>query len=272
MATNNNLGIFRFEKRDIERHLFNTLRIRNKFKTCFNYLVDKLGSNKVVSDLSKLTWSEGKNYKWVCIKDENVTLLIRKYSTHFTIFYKSQNKMTDDSDFEDYFNTKYGCFTFETNQNKVKNFDLYIDNNFKDLNLYIKDLIQIIKDNKVHGLWNDLMFKRKKHVEVKNIWDGDESISSIDLMLFACEELFQKYLEIFSETDMFEKIKTFNEGDMAGRYKVLEVHKDLKSEYYHGVGLTLQGTNGKDSESFNDVYSLSRWYHDDVFGFREEKE
>ena len=230
-----------------------------------------MGTNDVVPDLSTLKWSEGKDYDWVAVKDDNIVLLFRKYRTHFTIFFKNKYKISGDGDdIDEYFHTDYGCFTFDTDTDQVSNPDEYVDDNFKDLNLCLKDIITLIKNEKTHNLWNNCVIKREKYVEIKNVWDGGEDITSIDMLIFACDELFQKYLELFSENDMFEKVKTLKKGDIVGNYKVLEVNLNLKDDYYHGVGLSLQSTNGSDNISFDDVYSLTRWLYNDIFGISKQ--
>jgi hypothetical protein len=96
------------------------------------------------------------------------------------------------------------------------------------------------------------------------------------MFIFACDELFQRYLEIFSETEMLEKIKTMKVGDKIGDdkypYEVVEIRTEVKDDYYHGVGLVLKQTNftGKTEEKWDDVYSLTRWRYNEVFGIKEE--
>ncbi len=264
--------IFKFEKRDVEFYMIHKLKLKDKFINSFSYLISKLKVQAVVDDLSTLEWSEGKNYDWVALQDEKVFLLIRHYQTHFTIYYKSRYKDSSyGEEYDDHYNTHYGCFTFYTDTDKVENSDNYCDNRFLDLNIHIKDLIDLIRKHKVHLLWNNLVFVRPDYVEVKNIWDGDENISSLDLFSFACEEMFHKYTTFFAENEMFQKVKTLKVGDIVGHYTVLKVHDQLENDYYHGVGLTLGDTNGKDSERFQDVYSLTMYYYNDVFGEQDKE-
>lgn len=254
--------IFKFDKKDIEYYLLHTLKLRSKFINSFDYLLNKLCTNEIVSDLSTLKWSKGKSYDWVALHEDDLFLLIRKYRTHFTIFFKNKSH-----------ENKYGCFIFNTNKDILSDSesDARIDDNFKDLNIYLKDIIVLIKTNKIYLLENSYAFKRPKYIEVKNVWNGDDNeISSIDSFTFCCEEMFHKYYELFSENEMFEKIKTFKKNDKIGSYKILKVHKKLKNNYYHDIGLTLQGTNGKDSEVFKDIYCLTRYYYNEVFGIKEK--
>jgi len=63
----------------------------------------------------------------------------------------------------------------------------YDDNDFKDLDELIKPLISFIKENKVYWLSNEYSFPREKHIEIKNVWDGGDSITSIDKFIFVAK-------------------------------------------------------------------------------------
>ncbi len=288
-----NSEIFKFDKRNIDSYILRTLNIKNKFKKSFAYVFDKLlpmNSKKKALltntefDLEKLTWYEGKNYDWIAltdnIKNPLIQLLIRQYENHFTIFFKYKYKVTEDPKIDEFFYTRSGVFTFYTNIDKLsdKEHDSYIDDRFKDLNKYLPEIIKLMREDNIDSVWNSYSLKlesekqRPKHIEAKCSWDGGDTISSVDEIIFAVEELFQKHLELFAQTDMIEKIKTLKKGDMVGSYEVLDVRTKVKDDYYHEAGLNLKGTNGKDSDSWCDVYSLTRWYYEAIFPPKETEQ
>jgi hypothetical protein len=258
--------IFNFDKNVVTSYIMYELKLGGKFKEAFNYISSSL-PNQRLKKLEKLKWDEGKNYDWAIIKKKEVTLIIRKYQTHFTIFFKNVNKEIS------WFN-KYGCFTFHSDLEKMsdEDNDKYVESNFTDLDNSMEDLIKIISKDEIHTLWNEYCFPRPKHVVIKNIWNGADDLSSIDDFIFCCEELFNKYLELFAKTDMFEKIKSIRVGDkLNNKYEVLDVSTAVKDGYFHDIGLMLKGTNGVDDVSWKDVYSLTRWYLNDIFIPLQEK-
>lgn len=261
--------LFKFEERDITRHMLYEMHLAKKFKESFNYIKNKLEIQET-KFLSEAKWDEGKNYSWAVFKRDDLYLIIRKYRSHFTIFFKNENKKSGFTDsFEDYCYTKYGCFTYSTDRDKLndESQDMYCENNFIDMDETFEDMLKLLEENKIHSIWNPHSFKRPKHVDVKIAWTGgNEDIASLETFIFACDELFNKHLELFAQTDMLEKIKTFKIGDkLNGYYTVLDIRTDVKNEYFHGVGMELGGTNGPDSKSWEDVYSLTRYYFDAVF-------
>jgi hypothetical protein len=266
---------FLFDKGDIDRHVQYELRTLDKIGTSFNYVFSKLkalgqykkvGSRKV--DLSKAKWNEGKNYDWLAIENGNdVRLLLRRYHEHFTIFtsFKKQRKdgriQWDEKEF--------GCFTFHTNRDLIpkelveeRGEDFYYENEAFDLNGCLHQIFDLVRKRHVHCVWNSLSLVRPKYVEVKLAYIR-ESIHSYDLLIFACEELSNIHLGLFAQIDMFARIQSVNAGDTVGRYKVEKVYKELKNEYYHGVGIKFVKSNGGDH--MQDVYSLSHWYLEDLF-------
>ena len=255
------LDIFKFEKRDITSHLLYDMKLGEKMKDSFEYLTTKLPIQKLKPDLLKLKWSEGKNYDWCVIKENNVTLIIRTYQSHFTIFFHNDNK-------EKSYENKYGCFSFNTDKDKLedKDLDMYYDNPFTDLNHYIKPIISLIEKGRHHFLWNSYSLKknneeqRPEHIQVKTIWNGD--VTNVNDFIFCCEELFGKYLELFAENDMLEKIKTFKVGELLNnKYKIKSISTKVKDGYYHDAGMSLENSTSE----WNDVYSLTRWYLNDIF-------
>jgi len=261
--------LFSFEERDITSHMLYEMKLGYKFKDAFEYLLTRLPIQKLKADLRKLKWDEGKNYDWAIIKDGRVTIIFRQYRLHYTIFFKvdGEGKMAE-------YNTKYGCLSFHTDTKHLSDdvSDSYCDDNFRDMSRYIKPLIKLLEEDKVHGLWNPLSFKaddeerRPDHIEAKNIWNGGmDDLSSINDFIFCCDELFDKYLELFAKNEMMDRLKTIKVGDMLGVYKVTAVRAATKDEYYHDAGLELKNTNFKDSKpSWADVYSLTRYYLNNV--------
>lgn len=251
------IDIFKFEKRDVTNFMLYKLHLGSKIKDCFNYLGSKLGIQKLPKSLSKLKWSKGKNYDWAFFVKDNVTFGLRQYRDHFTIFTKKE-KGDDD------WNSKYTIFTFHVNRDKMTDAerDKY-ENEFDDhytieLQKYIDELIELAKNDHIHSLWNTVTFKRSDYIDVKCYWSGgDSDIDDIDGFNYACEEIFQKSLEVFSENDMFDALKKIKIGDKLGEYTVTGVAKTLKDNYYHNVGLNWKSNK---KEEFNDVYRLTRWH------------
>ena len=157
---------FAFDKSVIESYINYNLDLFSKFKTSFNYIAGKLPTQSFSENLGELIWNKGKSYNWIVIQDDSITLIIRKYQRHFTIFVKNIIKRHDDEDDIYYYHTKYGVFTFYTNGYKIE----YEDNDFFELDRYLKNLIEYLKEDHTHSLWNDYSFERDKHKEKKNIW------------------------------------------------------------------------------------------------------
>ena len=257
------IEIFKFEKRCIVSHLMYEKKMDSKFKQAFLYLINKIKPQKFEDDLSKLEW----DYHWVCVQQDSVILLIRKYQFHFTIYFKIiKTEKFNEVEFDE---SNYGCFIFHTDRDRMsgEESDSLYNNNYLDLNECLGRLMSHLAEHGSHSLWNDSSFPRSKRIEIKNVWDGGrDDLSSIDDFAYCCEELFEKYLEHFAMNEMLEKIKTFKVGDMLDTYKITYASTEVKDEYYHGVGLSLFNTNFPNSkESWADVYSLSRYYYNYVF-------
>ncbi len=260
--------LFKFEDDEIKMHiqyemeLFRKIRkpllfVFDKMKEVGHYL--KLTSLKDI-DLNKVNWYEGKSYYWGVVAYKNVKLLIRRYNTHFTIF--SHLEGTKD---------KISAFTFYCDTSSFDgDEDEYYENPFIDLNKYFKDLITKVAEDKVHWLTNSVSFKIPKHCKVKHAFWG-ERMYSVDNLIFCSEELSCFNLQLFAETEMFEKVK--QSTDRVGEqfdstHTVDSVNAELEDDYYHGVGFSLKDEDGK--TEFKDVYSLTRWHFDDVYK-EEEK-
>lgn len=256
--------VFNFEGSDIQSYFNAELRIGRRLKKSFDYVVNKLGVQKLKESLEKLKWHETKNYDWCAVGNETTTFLIRKYRSHFTIYSKHKHK---DDEF-DFFQRNFDIFTYQSNTEMLsaEEHDERVDNPCMDLDQSINQLFEIAGKNELHTIWNTYSFIRPKHVEVKVVING-ESISSYDLLIFACEEISTFGQQLFAENDVLEKIKTLKIGaDFSSRfgdYTIVDIRtefpKQYSDPYYHGVGLTLK--NKRDSkEEFQDVYSLTHWH------------
>lgn len=264
------MGIFQFEKREITDYIRHELETLEKFKDPLNFVIKLLIKSKNVLkiasldniNLNKVKEKEGKDYYWSVFIYENITLLVRRYNTHLTIFTKVKRDLK----------SEYGAFTFNVDFDKFGEdrdeiSEKYYDKPFIGLNEIIVGLLNLLNERSVHWVWNSASLQRPKYVEIKLIF-SDNEISSIDNFAFCMEELSNIYLSLFAETTMLEKIKEY-EGkigeNLSKRYKIGKVITKVKDNYYHGVGITLIDTMGKNKESFQDVYSLTSWYFDDIF-------
>lgn len=258
--------LFKFDKKDIERYFIRDLNIMTRIQKSFKYLANKLGIQKV-SSLENAKWYEGKSYNWCVITKGNVTLLIRKYGCHFTIY--TELKIVEKFKTISYKEYKYGIFTYSTNRDMLsdKNSDARIDNPFMDIDESLNQLFEIIEKQKLFIIWNNHSFTRPKHIEVEIVMN-DRDINSYDLLIYACEEISLLERNFFAENEMLEKIKTFEIGKvLPNGYIILDIITDLNNDYYHNVGLKIKNTFAE--EKFLDVYSLTEWYYNDIFSDEE---
>lgn len=274
------MKLFKFEKRFITDFIEYELKTISKFKEPLNYIIKnltKLGHSLTIKsldkkiDLNKAKEQEGKNYNWSVFTYENVTLVIRRYKQHLTIFTKTAKGV-------DYMKSpkiEYGAFTLNTDFDKFEYNkrdemrDLYYNEPFTDLNIIIKDLLKLLleKDGGVHWVWNSASLKRPDHVKIELIFDG-KSISSLDNFAFCMEEIDNIFLQLFSEITMLEKLKEFKNKigkKLNDRYIIGKVTTAIKNEYYHDAGMEIIDTMNKSEKSFQDVYSLTSWYFEDIF-------
>lgn len=271
MTQEMNKEIFNFDDNRSKERYFRDKNLYTKIKFCFKYLENYLPVNKVSKDntfdFSTLKIDEGKNYDWFFLVSDNVKLLFRQYGNHFTIFALNIHKEGD------YFN-KMSQFSIHDNLEKIsdKIHDHYVDNPFLSIEKMLPQLFKMVEEGDLRSMWNDLCLEREKFTEVKTAFVGDEGVDSLDDVIFGCDELFQMYLEKFSENEMLEKIKTLKVGDMFSSYKITKIRTEVEDEYYHGVGLNYINTNFPDSKAdWSDVYSLTRWHYDEIFGNPLEK-
>lgn len=141
--------------------------------------------------------------------------------------------------------------------------DDYVNDNYKDIDFYIKPLLKVIRDDDVSMLWNDAFFNRPDHLDIKIAWTGHDDLHSIENFIYCCEELFRKHCDMFAENEMVERIQTINVGDILDKsYVVTKVNKKVHNGgYYHGTGISLSNLNFPDSNPiWADVYSLTTYY------------
>jgi hypothetical protein len=259
--------IFDFDENSTKTNLLYKTELRQKIEYVFKHLFEnkRVPINKLKKDnsfdFSELKFSEGKNYDWFFLVNDNVTLLVRQYRTHFTMFSKTKIEGQDS-----YFQ-KVKVFTmlFDTDKMDDDLSDSYCDNKFIGLSELLPSLIELIKEDNVHSLWNDYSFKREKYVKVENVYNGGDDVSNLELLLFACDELFQKYLVSYAENEMLDKIKTLKVGDKFGRnYVIKNIKTEVKDDYYHAVGMSFFDDDDKKEDKWADVYSLTRWYYKDL--------
>lgn len=269
------MEIFKFEKDDLTRYIEHKLRTVQKFREPFNYIVKTLENRKhsmVIEsldksiDLNKVKQHKGKNYNWSTFSYKNVTLLIRVYQKHLTIF----TKIFVDGKYP---KTNYGAFTFYVELDKLNLTDdeqdglseVYYENPFTGLNKIIKNLFEVLIDRGVHWVSNSACLKVDKEVEIKVAFD-EHSIHSLDRFVFCMEEIDTLYLEFFAETTMLKKLEEFKTGDkLSERYKVGRVSTKVEKNYYYTAGIELIDTMQEDKKEFQDVYTLTRYHFKDVF-------
>jgi hypothetical protein len=270
---------FKFSNRDLEFKIVHDLKLLEKMGKSFDFIYDKLVKKNAFLDVTNLdeidletiSWDEGKNYNWCTIKDDKLDFIIRKYGNHHTIY----TRLTKIEKFntQEYKEFEYSGLTFHTNTENLSDelSDFYCDQNSHDLNIHFKELCKFIKGDKFESLWNDYSFKRPKHVEIEQIFNGRERIYSVDKLMFCAEELSSSHEFFFAENEMVDKLKTLKVGDKFGNNSIIkEINlKYLKDEeiYYNGVGLTSVYNDDVDSKGdWHDVYSLTHYYFEEVFG------
>lgn len=273
--------LFNFDKDSITRHIEHKLETFSKMKEPFKFVVKKLiekGHNIIVDDLedydlNKIVEDEGKNYNWSVVQYENVTLLMRRYGTHITIFTQITTDRKDP--FSEGRNVNYGAFTLNVDTEKFDDdkqdemMEMYYDSPFTDLNVIFKNFIECIdrKRGDIHWVWNPSSMARPDHVKVKYVFSG-KSISSVDTFIFCMEELTNAFQSLFAETTIVERLKDLKgkEGKkLDSRYILKEVREDV-SDCFHNAGMTVIDTfGGKKESKWNDVYLIGMHYLEHIF-------
>lgn len=273
------MEMFKFEKSDVTQFIEYELKTLDKFKEPLNYVIKsliRLGHSMTIKsldkkiDLNKVKENEGKNYHWSVFNYKNATLVIRRFRQHLTIF----TRVVKGVDYRKNPKIEYGAFTLNTDFEKFgekhdEMMDTYYNKPFTDLNVIIKDLLNLLidKDGGVYWVGNSASLKRPNHVKIELAF-ASKTISSLDNFVFCMEEIENIYLTLFAETTMIQKLKEYNDkiGEkLSDRYKIGKVTTQVKDEYYHSAGMEIIDTMDKNKKSFKDVYCLTRWYFNDIF-------
>jgi hypothetical protein len=300
------MELFKFEKSSIQSHLRYDKKIFRKVKEPIDYIINvltNLGYSYTLdslkdADLNQVKQKEGKNYNWCVINYQNVQLLIRAFRQHLTVF----TKLTTYCDIMERNETSLGAFTFHSNfdnlitsdtvyelaeQFKSQNpsmsikdcidnaycqvhdgrLDEMCDNKFIDFNGCLKNLMELIQEDRLCFLCNSSSFERPDYVDIETAFYGEE-ISSIDCFVFCMEEIDCLHRDLFSETTMVEKLKELKDNLVEGQkfdnqYSIVDIVTEVKDNYYHGVGISLIDSEGK--RKWVDVYSLTSWYFNTIF-------
>jgi hypothetical protein len=269
-------NLISFDGEEIKRYMQYEMKVMERNKESFRYTFNalkKLGHVITIGtkpiDLNKGKWNEGKSYHWLAVDGNDIRLIIRRYGEHFTIYTAHIQKKEYKS--SSWTETRMSGFTFYSDRNantEKPEEDFYWMNHAFDLNNSLPQIIEMIRENQVHFVTNSAALKLPKWVETKLILDS-ETIYSIDRLIYACEELSNIHAQLFSETDMLEKIKSIEIGHIVDRKKVSKIVTEVKDNYYHAVGLEVEDEKGK--KDFHDVYRLTRHYMEYIFSEIVEK-
>ena len=186
---------FKFNDDDVKVDFVRSNNIEQKINFALKYLVNHLPVNKLKKDnsfdFSSLKFNEGKNYDWFFLNNKNTTILIRQYQTHFTFFTKHKS----DGDYK----SRLCVFTITENTEKMDDdlSDSFCDDNFLNITKYLPELVKLIENDTVHSIWNNYSFKVPKYTDVKIGMIGPENIHSLDVLIFASDELFSMYLSFY---------------------------------------------------------------------------
>lgn len=300
--------MFKFKRSDVEGIITRELKLPKKIAKSFNYIFDKLKEkghyiefkDKIVMPneeirtlIEKGLFREGKNYHWIAIAlDKDIEMLIRDYDEHKTVYLKLTKKEFDKEGNLLWVDETYNAFSIYTNREvacKVREqgksdiptdlWEKYMDDMFYclpyyDFNFLINKIIDMLRNDIIHLLWNTASLPRPERVKIEHYYDFKSGFSfgctihSIDQMIFAAEELSVIHVELFAENEMLEKIKTLKVGDMVGSYRIDGIRTELDDTYgaYHGVGVKIQNTKFPDGEAkWKDVYDLAYFYYKDFF-------
>lgn len=258
---------FKFSEENVKVGLVRSEKIWQKIDFALKYLVKYLPVNKLKKDNSfnfnKLKFDEGKNYDWYFLNKKDLTILVRQYRNHFTFFVDNKTA---------HYFSHLSVFTINDNSDKMDGdtSDSFCDDRFQSITKYLPELVKIIENDNVHSIWNDYSFKVPKYTDVKIVMTNRENVDSLDLLLFACDELFSMYLSTYAENEVLEQIKKYKVGDKFGSSYVItkvktEFPKEYSDPYYHDVGLEIINNNFPGSKpKWADVYSLAMYHYDEL--------
>jgi hypothetical protein len=197
-------------------------------------------------------------------------IVLRQYQRHITVFTKA---VTTIDDFDNYKDKTYGMFSFNTDRDRMtyaqkEEYD-HIENPFHDFEHAFPDILRLVNENKLQSLWNTRDLPRPDYVDVQTGFYGEE-IRSLDLFIFGSEELSTMHVELFAENQMFDTLKELKAIDVIGENFGTgiisaintEFPKQYSEPYYHAIGIQI--VEPDDRKSFQDVYSLTRYYLKDI--------
>lgn len=257
---------FKFNESFVKLDFFRENNIYQKINHALGYLQNHLPVNKLNSDntfdFNELDFDEGKNYNWFFLVNDNVTMLVRAYRSHFTFFVNRKDTIEGEAKHYN-FCSHTSVFTICDNRDKMPDnlSDELIDNPFKSISSYLPKLVEAIDNGKVGMIWNPYYLGIEDYTEVKIGFNGKEQVSSLDTVIFACDEIFNMYICKYAENDTLKYISKFKEGDMFGEtYLITKVKTDPNN-----CGLELKNTNFEDSKpKWCDIYSLTQYHADDL--------
>lgn len=258
------LSDFKFDEQHERLEVFHEGKMDKKIQFAMDYLLQHLPINKIKKDntvnFDKLKFDEGKNYDWYFLTKKDLAILVRQYGSHFTFYISRKGK----------FESKLAVITLHDDKELMTKEEReafeYDFDSFMGIKQYFPKLVELIEEGKIQSLWNNLTFPRPSYTKVETAFASKDSINSLDTLFFAMDEICSKYLSTYAEKDVLNLIKDYKVGDMFGKaYKITKVATEVQDGYYHGVGLEFQNTNFPDSKpSWSDVYSLARFYSDEL--------
>ena len=252
---------FKFSDQNVKVDIARENNMERKLKHCFDYLLNTLPTNELAKDntfdFDKIIFDEGKNYDWFILKNEKTSIILRQYNNHFTCYSYTTARE---------YQNKLAVFSIHDDRDKMSDdeSDSFCDDPYQSLTVMLPKLIEMIEGDKVHSIWNEYSLKRPKYTEVKIAMNGRDSVSNLDLLIFACDELYSTYVCAVAETDVLEQLKGYKVGDAFGKYTIQEIRTEHKEDDdYHGCGLVISDTP-KGKGKWQDVYSLVAFYYSEL--------
>lgn len=252
---------FKFSDQNVKAQIARENQMERKLMHCFKYLQHNLPINELTKDntfdFETIKFNEGKNYDWFVLKNEKTTMILRRYSNHFTFY-----TYTTACEYQN----KLSVFSMEDDRDLMDDelSDNFIDYPFQSLEALLPRLIEMIEDDKVWLIWNDVSLEREKYTKFKLAMNGRERVDNLDFLIFACDELYSTYSCTVGENEVLEQLKGYNVGDKFGSYFIQEIRTEHKDgDNYHGCGLVISQTP-KGKGKWQDVYSLVGFYYDEL--------
>ena len=252
---------FKFSDQNVKVNIARENDMERKLKHCFDYLQNTLPINELSKDntfdFDNIKFEEGKNYDWFILKNEKTSIILRQYSNHFTCYAYTTAKK---------YQHKLSVFSMHDDIDKMDDdiSDSFCDDPYQTLTTVLPRLIEMIEDDKVWLLWNPQSLKRPKYTDFKIAMNGHESVDNLDLLIFACDELYHTYTCAVAEHDTLEQLKGYKVGDEFGSYFIQEIRTEHKEgDDYHGCGLVISDTP-KGKGKWQDVYSLVAFYYNEL--------